>query len=207
MSGFPPDVSDDDFDRYALEDHPVLEQRPSSSYDEYPECPECEGRGYLIHGPEPVQQGEPCHVCKGKGHIETPSPLGKPSFSPAVLANAEQSPTPAYGPVRPAKAMRCEEKNYRRLLEESNLPIELAVEIANALDAVIDRERLANMRADQAEEALAATQSATLQMPRTDEILLACGEMKASELRAVKAALGWFIRRAADNRSADKGQG
>ena len=54
---------------------------PSSSYYEYPECPECEGRGYLIHGPEPVQQGERCHVCKGKGHIETPLPSEKNSES------------------------------------------------------------------------------------------------------------------------------
>jgi hypothetical protein len=38
--------------------------------------------------------------------------------------------------------------------------------------------------------------SARLTMPRMDEILLACGEMTAGEQRAVKAALGWFIRRA-----------
>jgi hypothetical protein len=60
--------------------------------------------------------------------------------------------------LRPASAG---EKNYRRLLEESNLPIEKAVEIADELDAAVERERLANMRADQAEEALAA---------RTDEL-------------------------------------
>lgn len=45
--------------------------------------------------------------------------------------------------------------------------------------------------------ALPVTLSATarLSMPKQDEILLACGELNASELRAVKAALGWFIRR------------
>jgi hypothetical protein len=32
-------------------------------------------------------------------------------------------------------------------------------------------------------------------MPSQGEILLACGELKASELRAVKAVLAWFIGR------------
>ena len=37
-----------------------------------------------------------------------------------------------------------------------------------------------------------------LSMPTQAEILLACGEMTASELRTVKAALAWFIRAHAD---------
>lgn len=32
-----------------------------------------------------------------------------------------------------------------------------------------------------------------MKMPTNSEILLACGEMTAGELRAVKAALQWFI--------------
>lgn len=71
---------------------------------------------------------------------------------------------------------RPKEKNYRRLLEESDLPIELAVEIAD----LVDKAQFA---------------TTPLTMPRMDEILLACGEMTAGEQRAVKAALGWFIRR------------
>ncbi|MGH9697927.1 MAG: hypothetical protein ACRD52_00540 [Candidatus Acidiferrales bacterium] len=35
-----------------------------------------------------------------------------------------------------------------------------------------------------------------LEMPMMDEILLACGEMKAAEMRTVRAALKWFITRA-----------
>ena len=141
-----------------------------SSYDEYPECPECEGRGYLIHGPEPVQQGEPCHVCKGKGHIETPSPLGEPSFPPAVLANAEQSPTPADGTTRPAKAMRCKEKPREsatppafsailRQIDERGPDPYCGFEevLCQLLRLALDRERLANMRATEWEEAEADT--------------------------------------------------
>lgn len=34
-----------------------------------------------------------------------------------------------------------------------------------------------------------------IDVPNTSEILLACGEMKPRELRAVKAALAWFVGR------------
>ena len=51
----------------------------------------------------------------------------------------------------------------------------------------------ANARLDELEAAQSAT--AKLEMPRMDEILLACGEMTASERRCVRTALEWFIRR------------
>ena len=41
----------------------------------------------------------------------------------------------------------------------------------------------------------AQSANAKLEMPRMDEILLACGEMTASERRCVRTALEWFIRR------------
>ena len=77
----------------------------------------------------------------------------------------------------------------------------------NVLARAISNERLANMRADQAEEAREAAQSAAapLKMPTAAEIRLAAGELTAEEMRAVKAVLGWFIRRA-DNRKAQEGK-
>ena len=45
------------------------------------------------------------------------------------------------------------------------------------------------------QEAALRSATAKLEMPRMDEILLACGEMTASERRCVRTALEWFIRR------------
>jgi hypothetical protein len=42
-------------------------------------------------------------------------------------------------------------------------------------------------------------QSERLTIPKQADILLACGEMTASELRAAKAALTWFIARSSGN--------
>jgi hypothetical protein len=44
-----------------------------------------------------------------------------------------------------------------------------------------------------------APQSERLTIPKQADILLACGEMTASELRAAKAALTWFIARSSGN--------
>ena len=42
--------------------------------DEYPECPECQGKGYVNHGPDPIQQGAPCLTCNGAGYIKDAAP-------------------------------------------------------------------------------------------------------------------------------------
>jgi hypothetical protein len=42
---------------------------------------------------------------------------------------------------------------------------------------------------------VALSERGRIEMPSQGEILLACGELKASELRAVKAVLAWFIGR------------
>lgn len=47
-----------------------------------------------------------------------------------------------------------------------------------------------------AQSAPLSPRQAVLEMPRMDEIRLACGELNESETRLVKAVLGWFIRRA-----------
>jgi hypothetical protein len=168
---------------------------------DYPEA-------YAARGEKPITAGGiPVEVENNSG-----------STAPAPSEKRQPSDTPETDNVHYGCALyESDVERYRDMAEHAR-------SLERQRNEALGRERLANMRADQADEAMdaarevanretlsaaywkdkavqsgawpfQAAQSARLEMPTTDEIKLACGEMTAGELRTAKAVLGWFIGR------------